>query len=189
MTQRNAARLSGIGSILTGLVVLFFYLRGVLPLTDVYVPKKEFVYYLVYAIAAAAGAYFLAAALKRKKTGPWIGAGLLLVGLPLLFYLDSRAPFDYAPIRLRMIGRALIPAAFLLLGVFALKGIRWVHGVLLAVFSALGLYHLFLAARSIGKAGDAFSSVKTSDVVIALVVAVVALFLAWTNLKALKSRE
>lgn len=185
MTQRTAAKISGIGSIFVGLVVLFFYFRGILPLTDVYVAKREFGYYLVYAVAAAAGVLLLAAAIKRKKPGLWIGAGLLLLGIPLFFYAVGRLPFDYAPIRLRMVGRGLIPAAFLFLGIFALRGFRWVQGILLAVFSALGLYHLFLAVRSIAGAGDAFSAVKADDIVVALAIAAVSLFLAWACLKAL----
>jgi hypothetical protein len=189
MTQGNAARLSGIGSILTGGVVLFFYFRGILPLTDVYVAKKEFVYYLIYGIAAAAGVLLLAAALKRKKPALWIVAGLLLVGIPLLFYADSRAPFDYAPIRLRMIGRGLIPAAFLFLGILAFKGFRWVHGLLGAAFSVLGLYHLFFAVKSIGVAGGAFSRARPADVVIALAIAAATFGFAFLNFKALKNRR
>ena len=189
MTQRNAARLSGIGSILTGFVVLFFYFRGVLPLTDAYVAKKEFTYYLVYLIAAAAGAFFLAAALNRKKTGYLAGAGLLLLGLPILFYAVPREPFGYAPLRLAMIGRSLIPSAFLFLGILALKGFRWVHGILIAVFSALGLSHLFSAGKSIAGAGGAFSRARTVDVVIALAIAAVSFLFAFLNFKALKNRS
>ena len=129
MTQRTTAKISGIGSIFVGLVVLFFYFRGILPLTDVYVAKREFGYYLVYLVAAAAGVLLLAAAIKRKKPVLWTGAGLLLLGIPLFFYAVGRLPFDYAPIRLRMIGRGLIPAAFIFLGIFALRGFRWTRGI------------------------------------------------------------
>ena len=185
MTQRTAARISGIGSIFVGLVVLFFYFRGILPLTDVAVAKREFGYYLVYLVAAAAGALLLAAAIKQKKPVLWIGAGLLLLGIPLFFYAVGRLPFDYAPIRLKMIGRSLIPAAFLFLGTFALKGFKWAHGVLLAVFSALGLYHVMISVKLIAGGGGAFSSVKPVDVIVALAIAAVSLLFAWTSLKAL----
>ncbi|MCX6566141.1 MAG: hypothetical protein NTW38_06920 [Candidatus Aminicenantes bacterium] len=189
MTQPNAVRLSGIGSILTGSVVLFFYFRGILPLTDVYVAKKEFIYYLVYLITAVAGAFLLAAALKRKKPGLLIGAGLLLLGLPILFYAIPREPFGYASLRLAMIGRSLIPAAFFFLGIFALKGFKWAHGLLLAAFLVLCLYHLFLAVKSIGGDGGAFSRARTVDVVIALAIAAVTFGFAFSNFKVLKNRR
>lgn len=186
MTRQMAAKISAAGSMLAGLAVLYFYSRGTLPLTDAYVAGKEFPYYLVSLAAAFAGAFLLAAGWKRKKPAFLTGAAVLLLGVPLLFYAVSRPPWDHAPLRLRMIGRGLIPAAFLFLGIFALKGFAWAHGVLLAAFSAFGLYHVILSVKMIVRFGGAFSSIKTGDIAVALAIAVVSLFFAWTSLRALR---
>jgi hypothetical protein len=186
MTRDNLAKFSGITSFLVGLVVLFFYFREILPMTDVYVAKKEFGYYLFYALIAIAGIFILLRGLKRKKGALQALAGLLIIGLPLLFYAVSRSPWDYAPHRLEIIGRSLIPAFFSLMGILALAGIRWSHAVLMSVFSILGLYHLILAVKQIAGAGDAFSSVHTSDILVALAIAVISLIFAFINFKALR---
>ena len=183
MTKRASVCLSAIGAAAAGLAAVVFYSRGILPLTGVYVPKNEIGYHLIYSAAAVAGAFLLAAALKRKKPVFWIGAGLLLLGIPLFFYAVSRPPFDYAPIRLRIIGRSLIPAAFALLAVFALKGFRAALGLLFAAFSALGLYHAVLTVKLIARGG------RPADIAIALALAAVSFFFAWTGLRALRRRS
>jgi hypothetical protein len=186
MKQSAAAKISGIGSILAGLTFLFFYSREMLPLTDAHVAKNEFPYYLVSLAAAVAGIFLLAAGWKKKKLALLIGAAALFLGIPLLFYAVPRAPWEYAPRRLAMVGRGLIPAAFLLLGIFAIKGYQWASGVLCAAFSALGLYHAVLTVKLIARSGAAFSGMRTGDIAIALAIAVVSLFFAWTSLKALR---
>jgi len=180
MAKRASVMLSAIGSAAAGLAVLVFYSRGVLPLTDVYVPKNEIGYHLIYSAAAVAGAFLLASALKRKKAVLGIGAAFLLLGIPLFFYAVSRPPFDDAPIRLRIIGRSLIPAAFALLAVFALKGFRAAFGLLFAAFSALGLYHAVLTGKWIARGGP------PADIAIALALAVISFFFAWAGLRALR---
>lgn len=185
MNQSAAAKISGVGSILAGLTVLFFYFKEILPLTDVYVAKNEIPYYLISLAAAIAGTFLLAAGWKPKQPAPLIGAALFLLGIPLFFYAVSRPPWDYAPRRLEMIGRGLILAAFFFLGIIALKGFKWAHGVLLVAFSALGLYHVVVAVKLFLHIGGAFSGAKTGDIAVALAIVMVSLFFAWTSLKAL----
>lgn len=79
MSQQIAARMAGVGSILTGLVVVFFYSRGVLPLTEVFVAEREMGYYLIS----------LGAALSRARVRPGparrhSGRRILRVGSPML---------------------------------------------------------------------------------------------------------
>jgi len=186
MNKNTSVKISAVSSIFVGLLILFFYFRETLPLTDVFVAKKEFGFYLFYAVMAVAGLFLFLKGSKSKK-GIYYGlSALFVLGIPLLFYTVSRAPWDYAPRRLEMIERGLIPVFFLLMGILAWAEIRWSHGVLMAVFSVLGLYHLISAIKLISGAGGAFSSVHTGDVMIAFAIAVISLIFAFYNLKALK---
>jgi len=186
MSHKALVKISAVVSILVALTVLYFYSRGVLPLTDVYVAKNEFLFYLVYGLISILGVFLFLHGRKRKNRALIIVSVLFVIGFPLLFYAVFRAPWDYPPHRLAMIGRGLIPALFLWLGILASAGYRWSHGILMAVFAALGIYHIVLAVKMIAGGGGAFSRVKTGDLVTALAIALISLTLVFVNYRSLK---
>ncbi len=184
--------LSGASGFFLAGALLYFYGKGVLPLSEVYVRKPDFLYFAVYFLIGLVGVYLLSVAFQSaKKIGVLARAALFLFGIPVLFYFlpPMKPAWDYAPHRLEMIGLGFLPVVAAGLGFLVLKSRRLAGLALAFIFTVIAVYHAVLSVRLAIRGGGALSGGMTSTLTVALGIIVVSVVFATAGFLAFKNKK
>ena len=184
--------LSGASGFFLAGALLYSYGKGILPLTDIYVRKPDFLYYAVYFLIGLIGIYLLSVAFRSaRKISVLVRAAVFLFGIPILFYVlpPLKPAWDYAPHRLEMIGLGFLPVVAAGLGLLVLKGRRLAGLALALVFTAIAVYHAVLSVRMALREGGAFSAGTTSTLTIGLGIIVLSVVFATAGFLAFKGNK
>jgi hypothetical protein len=185
-------KISAVSGFVLAVALLYSYRRGAVPMTEIYVPERDFGYHLSVFLLGFVGAILLAGRLgPSKKTALRVLGLLLFVGLPVLFaVLPPVSPaWDYRPHRIQMAWVGFLPVLAAFLGLLAFRGRKAAPAVLAIVFAAVAVFHAVLSVKLIGRGSGAFSGRTGRELTVALGILVVSAFFSAANYKALARKS
>jgi len=193
--MKNIKWSASITTIILGILVLLSYLvNKTIPMTRIYLGEDRIEYSLIVFILAMAGIIFFWLAKKDKifqilKIISYLLALILIVGFQMVVFIRSAGSFRGFEWALENLIIGLIPIGIVFSGLLILKNKRIVGLVFTIVFSLITVYHLTLAFKILPKLGRAFSSSRTEDLLINLVIILYSAASALINYKFYRNRK